>query len=765
MERGGAGHRLFFFGLLFLPQQDEGIDGESAACGNPGGGQAEKQHGDGDADEHDGIFGRGLIDDVGEHPCGEQAQRQAGHGADGEQAEGTPERSAQNLPASRAEGHANAEFAEAAADHVGGHAEDAGDGQHGAEQAEGPEGHGGDTRGEEGAVHLFIPGSDGERQAGIQSVQRGVDGARNLRGIAVGADHERGAAVGVLEEREEHGRLLIFREGAVLTVFDHADDLRAVAAPELEVAADGFVDRAKDLDREGAVDKGDGGGSLLVVHGEIAARQEPCSRGVEISGGNIVVHGVGSIVGGPVVGGVVGVDEGVASAQVEGNLIDGARGGDAGNGGKRFNHALLHLLDAIAGVAGHVQVGGRHGDVLGIEAEVAVQRTDEAAHRDKRGGDEHRADGDLGDEQDVAHAEAPHAGGVAHAGANGLPGIGAQDLPDGHHAEEQSAEQGEEQSDGVGAEVGVYGHVDGNVGNGLPGAEEVQYDYAAGEPDDSADEGDEDGLGEQLAEDEAAPGAQRQAQRYFFGALGGAGGKQAAQVSAGGQQNEAGEEHEAGHEGARGSAEHIADEARAREGELYAIIRGGIGFCEPCADGIEICGCLRGGDAWLEAAEDERRVIAALLELVVALHDGLLDERHPEGGGKEQLCAAKGGRRHADDGEGVLVDLYGAAHDVGVAMEVTAPVRVAEHHVGRAVEAFFIGGMEEAAEIRMHAEHIEVVAGGEVRPCRGGIAAGIDADRTDDFVGDEALEGVVAIAQVEVVGVRVRRVLEALHGV
>lgn len=46
-----------------LTQQDDGIDGEGTARGEPRGDEPQKKHRDDDAQEHKGIFGRGLIND------------------------------------------------------------------------------------------------------------------------------------------------------------------------------------------------------------------------------------------------------------------------------------------------------------------------------------------------------------------------------------------------------------------------------------------------------------------------------------------------------------------------------------------------------------------------------------------------------------------------------------------------------------------------------------------------------------------------------
>ena len=142
--------------------------------------------------------------------------------------------------------------------------------------------------------------------------------------------------------------------------------------------------------------------------------------------------------------------------------------------------------------------------------------------------------------------------------------------------------------DGIGAQVGVHGDIDGDIGNRLPGAEETQNDDAAGEPDDAAGQRDQHGLGEKLAKNQPAARAKGQAKSDFFGAVGGARGEQAAQVGAGGQKNN--------------PARSIRPAMKARAGppsmspirpgrarrEFEAIVVARIGFGEPCADSVQI---------------------------------------------------------------------------------------------------------------------------------------------------------------------------------
>lgn len=123
----------------------------------------------------------------------------------------------------------------------------------------------------------------------------------------------------------------------------------------------------------------------------------------------------------------------------------------------------------------------------------------------------------------------------------------------------------------------------------------------------------------------------------------------------------------------------------------------------------------------------------------------------------------KAGRRDTDDGEGLFVELDDAADDAGVVVETHMPVCVCEHDVRRAVGAAFVGLVEEAAEEGLEAEDTEVVAGDGVAVGALRIAAGIHAGE-DHLERGEVFEGVVAGAEVEVVGVRLQTGIDAVLG-
>jgi len=117
-------------------------------------------------------------------------------------------------------------------------------------------------------------------------------------------------------------------------------------------------------------------------------------------------------------------------------------------------------------------------------------------------------------------------------------------------------------------------------------------------------------------------------------------------------------------------------------------------------------------------------VIASAFQEFRPQEDGVLDDRDPHIGGKEELGSAKGRRGDSDDGERVFVDRDGAANDGRVAVEVAVPVCIAEDDVRGAVFTLLVGGMKESAEVRLDIEGIEVVAAGHVRPGDGWVRTG-----------------------------------------
>ena len=81
------------------------------------------------------------------------------------------------------------------------------------------------------------------------------------------------------------------------------------------MAADSFVDGTEDFDGKAAIDERHFRGRFVVAGLEVAAGEESSACRLNVAGRDVIVHGVGSEVGGAEVGGGVGVDVGVAASQ------------------------------------------------------------------------------------------------------------------------------------------------------------------------------------------------------------------------------------------------------------------------------------------------------------------------------------------------------------------------------------------------------------------------------------------------------------------
>ena len=68
--------------------------------------------------------------------------------------------------------------------------------------------------------------------------------------------------------------------------------------------------------------------------------------------------------------------------------------------------------------------------------------------------------------------------------------------------------------------------------------------------------------------------------------------------------------------------------------------------------------------------------------------------------------------------KGYFVQLNDPAHHARIALKMALPIGIAEHDVGSAVGTVLIGAMEEAAQIRLNSQHVEVVSAGLTEPGR-----------------------------------------------
>src|SRR3984893_18842841 len=107
-------------------------------------------------------------------------------------------------------------------------------------------------------------------------------------------------------------------------------------------------------------------------------------------------------------------------------------------------------------------------------------------------------------------------------------------------------------------------------------------------------------------------------------------------------------------------------------------------------------------------ADDPRNpAIASGVEVVLAVHLFLVHDREKAIGAKEHQCPVESGRRHSDDGEGMLVDLNRAAYRSAVVVETGVPVRVGQNDIRSAVRSALVGRVEEASEKRANLQDVE----------------------------------------------------------
>ena len=199
------------------------------------------------------------------------------------------------------------------------------------------------------------------------------------------------------------------------------------------------------------------------------------------------------------------------------------------------------------------------------------------------------------------------------------------------------------------------------------------------EPNKATTEGNQDRFSEQRAQDPPARGSEREAQSDFTGAVGGARGKQAAQVGACGEQNQTGKEHHSCHESLHTGPEQVAGKRWAREGVGHPGIVFGVGFFQVGAYRVEIGDGLGLRHSRLDMPQHHENVaLPAIVQDIDALNLFLLDHGRPEVGVEEDQSSVEVRRRDAEDGKGVLVHLDDAAHDVAIVLKMGVPIRPGE---------------------------------------------------------------------------------------
>jgi hypothetical protein len=93
--------------FLVLAEELGGVDGESATGGDPGGDEADKDHGRDSAEQYEWVAGRCFVDQCRKQATSEDAQHEAGERSRDKDEERSSQGGSDELSAQGAEGDAN----------------------------------------------------------------------------------------------------------------------------------------------------------------------------------------------------------------------------------------------------------------------------------------------------------------------------------------------------------------------------------------------------------------------------------------------------------------------------------------------------------------------------------------------------------------------------------------------------------------------------------------------------------------------------------
>ena len=93
----------------------------------------------------------------------------------------------------------------------------------------------------------------------------------------------------------------------------------------------------------------------------------------------------------------------------------------------------------------------------------------------------------------------------------------------------------------------------------------------------------------------------------------------------------------------------------------------------------------------------------------------------------------------------------------GIGLKMRPPVLVREHDIRRAIRAVLIRAVEEAAKIRLQSQGVEIVSAGFVQPDGSRISADVQPG-SRNVESCQIFKAAVAVAQIEIVGIRLVRV-------
>src|SRR5262252_5452043 len=119
---------------------------------------------------------------------------------------------------------------------------------------------------------------------------------------------------------------------------------------------------------------------------------------------------------------------------------------------------------------------------------------------------------------------------------------------------------------------------------------------------------------------------------------------------------------------------------------------------------------------------------------LLSIHDG-----HKEIGREKQYSALELRRRYTNDGERILVQLNRTAHHPTIFLEMSMPISIRQHDIRSAVRAVLIRAVEEAAQVGLNAQCVEVISAHFIHPCTRRALARVQPDRSK-VVGYQSIE-------------------------
>ena len=440
-------------------------------------------------------------------------------------------------------------------------------------------------------------------------------------------------------------------------------------------------------------DDGDAGARPGLGLGEAAPANHRDAKRLEVVGGDAgeeqarLAPGLG--------GDAVHLDAADGATAVERHQVRRAGGLDAGQRLQAPDHVLDSAdlgVVALVGAARHEHPHRR--DRRRVEAEVGVLQVEEAAGEECRPDQQHDRQRHFADDQRVAGPVARAALAGAAALAQGRHEVALRHVRSRRQAEDESGEHADgdrvDQRQVVETKIDEIRHVVGrDPGSQQPGADVGQRDAER-----RRDGAEQHALGEQLADDAAAPGAEGGPHRHLAGPSGGPGQQQVGDVGAGDEQHEGDRAHRR-----QGHGAHVARD----------VVRGErLGAHPPAGVGRMLGGEPGGNRLQLVAALVERPPGSEPSEHleIAALAGGALRHRGQRNPRVLQERELDPRRQHADHRVGQRVHGDRPADDRGVAVVAAPPQLVAEHHDAGGSRPIVIGG-EVAAERRGDAQHRE----------------------------------------------------------